>query len=92
MTSDELRSVVALMRELGVVTYKDAEIEISLEPKQHSVAQPKKGLKPASLAKPPAEPDLTIPDSVHEAMTVYKMSDNELMDKLFPLPDDKETV
>ncbi len=82
MDLSELRETVGLLRELGVTHYKNGDTEITLS---HQVAA-QKGLKPKSLATPPTEPDKDPPHVVHEMKAVMSMKDEDLIDKLFPLP------
>lgn len=81
MDLSELKEFVGLLRDLGVTHYKSGDTEITLSQQ----VGPTKGLKPASLATPPTEPDKEIPHVIQEMKAVMNMDDLSLLDKILPV-------
>lgn len=98
MTPRELLDLIAALRDSGVSHFKNGDIEIDfreghIKPAVNVLKLPvhqASDLKPVSLKEPPKESDQKIPDIVHEMQTIYKMSDSELIDRLFPITSEDE--
>lgn len=86
MNLKEIEDVFLLMRRHGVNHFKNLEMEIDLEPGQHSLfePEPKKESKgpPHAAAAPPRE--MEIPHHINEVANLLKLNDEALVDKLFP--------
>jgi hypothetical protein len=84
MKDVELFDLIARLKEAGVTHFKNADIELVLTPKTQSA--PPANLTPVSLEIPPGEPDQEPPHIVQQMKSLLKLSDEELIEQLFPLP------
>lgn len=93
MTIKEVEKLIHLLRSNGVSHFKSLECEISFVPRGTVVEtlpvvvpQPKvsKTKAPPAQAAPPVQ--LEIPHHVNEVAKLMKLSDNDLVDALFPDP------
>lgn len=71
MTTKEVKKLVRELRKLGVTQYKTPEIELSLGPPPPRVEK---------IDSTPAE----IPHVIQDLVSIMKLSDGELVDRLFP--------
>lgn len=84
MTQDELFSLIAKLKEAGVTQFKHDGLELTLAPAPP--APPVSNAVPMSLEIPPGEPETQPPHIVQQMKSLLKLSDDELIDQLFPLP------
>lgn len=95
MTSGELKELLALMREFGVTRYKAKGIDLRLELRPGDIVNPlnlpKEPLKyvsrettQAPISESEASPTEEITHKVVEMTSLLKLSDQELVDRLFP--------
>lgn len=92
MNPQKLEKILSLMKSYGVEYFRHEELEIKIgsEPKEQPAPQTKEQVKqqildiktPPSQAAPPVESN--IPHHVNEVANLLKLSDDELVDKLFP--------
>lgn len=73
MTPKEIKRLVKTLRAAGVTHYKNDLIELDLGP-----------LPPPAKVGPETKEETQIPHVVEELVSVMKLSDNELVDRLFP--------
>lgn len=78
MTLEETKELVKTLRELGVTHYKTSEIELNLLPEPPK-AEPK-FLPTVESNEEPQE----IKHKVEELTSLLKLSDKDLIDRLFP--------
>jgi hypothetical protein len=78
MSPADIKQLVETLRQAGVTHYKTPEIELDLGP------------------LPPAAPESTekteIPHVVEDLISVMKLNDKDLVDRLFPDTETKEEV
>ncbi len=86
MNPKDVVELIAALREQGVTHFKHGDLELTLGARPSF--QPK--LVPSTLEKPPIEPEKEIPGVIHEMKTIFSMSDEKLVDKLFPIPKEEE--
>jgi hypothetical protein len=75
MNPGEIKDLIKTLRECGVTHYKTAEIELDLGPEP---------LKPEPVAIDPDAQHI-----VHEMKSLLKLSDEDLVDRLFPDKEEK---
>ncbi len=82
MNPKDIVELIAALREQGVTHFKHGDLELTLG------AQPsfKPKLIPTSLEKPPIEAENDVPNVVHEMKTIFAIKDEDLIEKLFPIP------
>lgn len=94
MSPSELIELIKTLKDAGVAQFKHGDLELSFNAKIYSQAaepQPaRKDLKPVSLEIPPKEPEIEVPHIIQQMRSVFKASDEELVDQLFPLPKEDE--
>lgn len=84
MTFQEIQALIKDLKESGVSHFKCGDLELSFAP---GVVQSKeRHTQPVSLKTPPKDSESEVPHIVHEMKTILTMSDEELVDKVFPLP------
>ena len=86
MNPEKAEKLFALMKQYGVEYFKHDELEIKLTPgveiAKAPAITPKKTKKVPVQAAPPVE--MPIPHHVNEVANLLKLSDNDLVDKMFP--------
>lgn len=76
MTKEALKDLVKFLRSQGITHYKSADIELNL-----SEAPPKKRYR-----KPSKSEETEIKHKVEQMKSIMILSDDELLDIVFPLP------
>jgi hypothetical protein len=87
MNPKDVVELIAALREQGVTHFKHGDLELTLGPAPRPQG-PK--LVPSTLEKPPIDSDKEIPGVVHEMRTVFAMKDEDLVERLFPIPKEDE--
>lgn len=91
MNPTKAEKLFSLMRQYGIAHFKNEQLEIKMGHIPGALIQPEDIVKPEpqvnmsatpSQAVPPVE--MNIPHHVNEVHNLLKLSDNELVDKLFP--------
>lgn len=83
MSPGEIVELIKALREQGVTHFEHKDLKLVLGPQP----QFKPKLVPSTLEKPPAEPEKEIPNVVHEMKTIFAMKDEDLLNKIMPVPD-----
>lgn len=89
MNHRKLAQIIKLLRENNVSHLKTLELDITLEPTGRPFVAPTPALEPANYAPkseasaPPVESD--IPHHENEVKKLLSLSDEELVDKIFPV-------
>ncbi len=84
MTPKEIKSLIKTLRAAGVRHYKTPELELNLEPFPEKVSrETTKAISKVALDAP-YEPDKTPEHKVEELTSLLKLSDTDLVDRLFP--------
>jgi hypothetical protein len=83
MTSKQLRALAKTMKSLGITHLKTNDIELTMAP---PVAEP----IPAPVYPPDTTGDEGPPHEVTELKSLWSMSNEALIDRLFPLPKNPE--
>lgn len=91
MHASELLDVIKTLKECGVTHFKQGDLEIDFKDPVPAVqAQVARNFQPVSLEIPPATPETEAPHIVQEMKSLLKLSDEELLDRVFPLPQEDE--
>lgn len=91
MTSSEIVELIKALKESGVMYFKQGDLELEFDTyTQKKTAAVKIPFEPVSLEKPPEIPEKEVPHIVQEMRSLFKASDMELVDNLFPLPKPEE--
>jgi hypothetical protein len=91
MQIKDIKEVMQLMRDFSVSHLKTGEIELSIA-ETKAVEKPLTNVLQEKIPAPIVVPEVTmdaVPHKVAETLSVLKLSDEDLVDKLFPLPEIK---
>lgn len=80
MTVDETRALIEMLRSQGITHYKTGEIELALTP----LPEAPKASPVESPAMPGVDSQDKIPHVVQELTSLLKLSDADLVDRMFP--------
>lgn len=88
MTLEETRQLILLLKDSGVIYYKDSDLELKLvEPKMiKDIGAPDPPMTPLERADMPKE----IKHKIEEFTSLMKLNDSDLIDQLFPEPTEEE--
>lgn len=93
-TADELIRFVQVLKECNCSHFKNGNIELSFGDKPKTVSVPvlqTKDLVPTSLEKPPEiKDDEQAPHIIQDVKRILSLSDEDLLDKIMPLPSPEE--
>lgn len=91
MTPGEIREIATIMKQFGMTHLKTSHVEMSMPAQSFSDLSPKQepGPIPHKTDTPPEEAE-KIEHKVVELAGLMKLSDNELVDRLFPEPKEDE--
>lgn len=89
MKLEKTERLITLLKQSGVTYFKDGELEIRLD--GHSSVSSTAPLTSGFISTPPSFPlqavppvETEIPHHVNEVQNLLKLSDEDLVDKLFP--------
>lgn len=85
MNNADLFDLIEKLKASGVTHFKQGDLELTLAPTQQNLA-PVMRLVPTSLEVLPGEPGTEPPHIVQQMKSLLKLSDEELVDQIFPLP------
>lgn len=97
MSLQELIELVKTLKESGVIHFKNGDMELNFgqQPQQYQPATAvlnHKELKSSSLELPPSIPEKEVPHIIQEMVSLFKSSDEELIDKIFPIVSNNEEM
>jgi hypothetical protein len=87
MSPKEIKSLIKTLRAAGCNYYKNGDLELHLGPvpqKQKEKSLP--SVKSAPLENSTVDQSPEIPHVVQEMTSLMKMSDSDLVERLFPIP------
>lgn len=95
MTGQEIIDVIKALKESGAIRFKSGDLEIDFVAPISPVPGPisptvQKNYAPTSLKIAPAIPETEAPHIVQQMRSLFKTSDAELIEQLFPLPQAEE--
>lgn len=96
MSPLEIIELVKALKESGCTSFKHGDLELTFDskstPAKTADFDAGKSLKPVSLEIPPSIPEIEPPHIVQQMRSLFKASDEELIDQLFPLPQSEESA
>lgn len=86
MTGEELFTLIEKLRAAGITHFKQGDLELSFSDKPTLLPPAAKNPEPVSLEIPPSEPEVAPPHIVQEMRSLLRLSDEDLIDRIFPIP------
>lgn len=90
MTPGEIKALVKTLRAAGVTHYKTPEIELSFSIEAPNSPPPERSSKQIVPPDAPISKDDPIMHKVEQMVSVMKLEDNELIERLFPNPEEEK--
>lgn len=82
LTPAAILDFIEKLKAAGVTHFKQGDLELTLLPDSPKTLST---LKPVSLETPPSEPETQPPHIVQEMTSLLKLSNEDLMERIFPL-------